>query len=95
MLRCRDVARKIASDEYAQAGWLGRAGLRLHLMMCRHCRAYAGQLQAISGAVRKAWQAVSEDQQALERLHKRILEKAQSGKAVEDPSHPARNPGRE
>lgn len=78
MLSCRDVTRRIASDDWVQAGFMGRVGLRLHLMMCRHCRAYARQLRAIAEAARTAWQPRPRDQQVLDRLQERILQQVES-----------------
>jgi len=52
MMSCRQVTRRIASDQLAGAGWRSRLGVRLHLAMCRHCRRYAAQLAAIGDAAR-------------------------------------------
>ena len=75
MLNCKEVVRLIASDELADAVWLTRAPVRLHLLMCRHCRGYAAQLRAIGSAARDRWDTRPADRQALEKLESSILER--------------------
>lgn len=74
MLRCKEVARRIASDEFAEAVWTERLAVRLHLFMCRHCRRYAAQLRAIGVAARKIWGPGSQDTPA--QLERQILERS-------------------
>lgn len=52
MLSCRDVTHLTASGELERAGWLMRVRVRLHRLMCRHCRAYARQLRLFSDLFR-------------------------------------------
>ena len=80
MLKCHEVMLKVSSDEFREAKWPARAGLRFHLMMCRHCRAYAKQLQAIGKLARNAWH---QDPSTLERLGQRILSQFES----KEPAH--------
>jgi hypothetical protein len=47
MRNCRDTAELIAGDRLYEEGWVGRLLVRLHLLMCRHCREYAAQLLVI------------------------------------------------
>ena len=75
MLSCKELARKIASDELAQAGWSERAAIRFHLLMCRRCRRYVAQLQAIGASARVLWGAGCEDPNTMERLESKILER--------------------
>ena len=74
MLSCKELTRKIASDELAQAGWSERVAIRLHLLMCRHCRRYTAQLQAIGASARELWGVRCEDPNTVERLESKILE---------------------
>ena len=76
MLNCKDVTRKIASDEFREAGWGERLGVRFHLFMCRHCRRYAVQLRVIGAAARKLCGPRSQDPSTLERLERQILERS-------------------
>ena len=75
MLNCREVSRLIASDELADAEWSDRALVRLHLLMCRHCRGYAAQLRAIGAASRERWDLGVPDRAAFEKLQSSILER--------------------
>ncbi len=75
MLSCKELTRKIASDELAQAGWSERVAIRLHLLMCRHCRRYTAQLQAIGASARELWGVGCEDPNTMERLESKILER--------------------
>ncbi len=74
MLSCKEVTRKIASDELVESGWRERLAVRLHLLWCRHCRRYVAQLRAIGAAARNLWGPRSQDPSTLERLERQILE---------------------
>ena len=52
MYRCSEVVRLISTDEFASAGFFKKLGIRLHLMMCRHCARYFRQLRALGAALR-------------------------------------------
>ncbi len=75
MPNCKEVVRLIASDELADAVWSDRALVRLHLLMCRHCKRYAAQLRAIGAAARGRWDLGVEDREAFEKLQSSILER--------------------
>lgn len=53
MLRCREVSELVGTDRLATASLRERIGVRMHLMMCRHCRAYARSLRRIAEASRR------------------------------------------
>ncbi len=96
MLNCKEVARLIASDELADAVWSDRALVRLHLLMCRHCRGYAAQLRAIGAAARDRWDLGVADRAAFEKLQGSILERCLDASDVDiedghdrDPEPPA------
>lgn len=55
MPRCKDVVQLVASDELARQRWYKRLGVAMHLMMCRHCRAYAEQIRAMGRSVRELY----------------------------------------
>ncbi len=76
MVSCKEVTRKIASDEFAEAGWNERLAVRLHLLGCHHCRGYAAQLGAIGAAARNLLGRWSQAPSALERLERQILERS-------------------
>jgi hypothetical protein len=71
MLKCRDVEQMIGNDSIRNAGFAERFAVRLHLMMCRHCRAYARQIRAIGDAARGLLNR-PEDAATLARLQDRI-----------------------
>ena len=75
MLNCKEIGRLIASDELTDAVWSDRALIRLHLLMCRHCRGYAAQLRAIGAGARKRWGLGVADRAAFEKLQSSILER--------------------
>ena len=54
MLSCSEVARICASDEIRSCGPVRRLAVRLHLLMCRHCRRYVRELAEIGEAVRSS-----------------------------------------
>lgn len=76
MLCCQEVARQIASDEFKEANGWQRFWVRLHLLMCRHCRCYAVQLHSIGETARNLWGPHTEDPSTLERLEREIIETA-------------------
>jgi anti-sigma factor ChrR (cupin superfamily) len=69
MLTCREVSTAVASGDLARLSWRGRLGVRLHLLMCRHCRRYAAQLAAIGNVVRRIYG----DEPPLKALEESIL----------------------
>ncbi len=75
MPNCKEVARLVASDELADAGWSDRALVQLHLLMCRNCRGYAAQLRAIGAAARDRSDLGVADRAAFEKLQSSILER--------------------
>ncbi len=75
MPNCKEVVRLIASDELADAVWSDRALVRLHLLMCRHCRGYAAQIRAIGAAARDRSDSDVVDRAAFEKLQSSILER--------------------
>ena len=73
MLTCKEVAKAIAQDESGKGGWRRTWALRLHLLMCRHCRRYAHQIQAIGPAVRSLLREHGDDPKAVARLEAAIV----------------------
>ncbi len=75
MPNCKEVVRLIASDELADAVWLNRALVWLHLLMCRDCRGYVAQLRAIGAAARDRSDSDVADRVSFEKLQSLILER--------------------
>ncbi len=83
MLTCKEICRKIASDEYAEATGWGRLVVRFHLWRCGDCRCYEEQLRAMGASMQ---QLLHEDPPAantLKRIEREILENNAAG------SHPS------
>jgi hypothetical protein len=44
MIRCKEVATLLSAGQVEDRSVWRRSAVRLHLMMCRHCRRFARQL---------------------------------------------------
>lgn len=63
MLTCKDVTERSSGYLDGELPWRGRLRIRLHLLMCRHCRLFVRQFEAglrMFGKLRPP--EVSEDQ---------------------------------
>lgn len=54
MTTCKDVSMLISTGQLADAPLLRRIGVRLHLAMCRRCRAFLRQVEAVARSARSA-----------------------------------------
>lgn len=72
MLKCREVSRIVATGEIEELPWMKRIEMRLHLMMCNHCREYLAQIFALGRGVRRIF-GLEEDAETLARLERKIL----------------------
>jgi hypothetical protein len=72
MIPCEEVARVAASKELASSPLRRRLAVRIHLLMCRHCRRYVQQLGVIDAAARQRWGAGTDEPIARERLEEAI-----------------------
>jgi hypothetical protein len=52
MISCKEVSPLVSTGGLAEAPFARRAGVWMHLAMCRHCRAFRRQIQAIARAAR-------------------------------------------
>lgn len=50
MIRCKEVATLLSTDHIAYQPVWRRAAIRVHVMMCRHCRMFARQLALLKQA---------------------------------------------
>jgi hypothetical protein len=76
VLNCREVSRIVASDELESLGFVKRLRIRFHLMICRECRRYAGQIRVIGFVARERMLSLAGDEASLARLEKSILDGA-------------------
>jgi predicted anti-sigma-YlaC factor YlaD len=74
---CREVAREIATDRVERKGVLNRLSVRLHLFMCRHCRAYAEQIRLLGVLTRHLCEELAPDETRLRELEAAILRDVQ------------------
>jgi len=75
MASCREVTRAIATGSLEEAPAFQRLGLRLHLLLCHHCRRYVRQLRALGQAARELLARPSGERESLERLRKLFLDR--------------------
>lgn len=93
MLDCRDVSRYVAESGSRSIGFVRRAEIALHLMVCRHCRRYESQIRALMRAA-KVVLKVDPAPDPDDRLRRRIVEEATAWRGVagtdssSDPSEP-------
>ena len=74
MQTCKEVSRTIASDELSGASWTQRMAVKLHLLMCRHCRRYANQIDQLGVAARDFLSDQPSETESREQLRSAILE---------------------
>jgi hypothetical protein len=75
MPACNEVSRAIATDELVAAGWRRKLSIKLHLLMCRHCRRYARQLKVIGTATQRMFGQDSLEPGSRARLRSSILKR--------------------
>jgi hypothetical protein len=73
MSRCREAARAVAGEGLEGGGRLRALEMRLHLLLCRHCRRYARQVRALGGLARRLCLSAEPDEERLRELEARIL----------------------
>lgn len=86
MLTCKEVSQSIAADELRAADWRHRLAVKLHLLMCRHCRRYSRQIREIGDAAQKIFGEDSLDPASHDRLRDSILDQLPTRQ--EDDSEP-------
>ncbi|MCK5714235.1 MAG: hypothetical protein KAI25_16050 [Hyphomicrobiaceae bacterium] len=73
MLMCKDVHLLVSSGEVAELGWMRRIELKLHLLMCRHCRRYVEQMAALGRGFRALVHSHQAEPEQLNRLEEQIV----------------------
>ena len=61
MMTCKHVSTLFSTGAVAAAPLTVRLGVRLHLLMCRHCRAFKRQIEALGRAAHRASAAFDEE----------------------------------
>ena len=54
MMSCHDVSMLVSTGALGDATLMRRLSVRMHLAICRHCRAFRRQLEALGQAAREA-----------------------------------------
>ncbi|MBZ0112976.1 MAG: hypothetical protein K8J08_10975 [Thermoanaerobaculia bacterium] len=88
MLSCREIVHVVAADQLEGAGVWRRALVRLHLLMCRHCRGYTDQIHAIGQAARELAGRTAADDATEDRIRREILERSGIRERPESPPSP-------
>lgn len=71
MLMCRDLAR-IASDYIdGELGTMDNVSVKMHLMMCGHCRTFIGNLRA-SVELMSAHSSQQVDEELVQKIDRRV-----------------------
>lgn len=79
MMKCKEVHHLIATDEVAESGWMTRFTLRLHVLMCHHCRRYVQHLHAIGREFRSLVVKAEPDSATLLRMEREVLARVARG----------------
>ena len=81
MLRCNDVSKIIAADELEGASWTRKLAVRMHILMCAHCRRYERQLKEIARAAKSVLggRDSDPDPEVTRHLEAKILDKLPKG----------------
>ena len=78
MMTCKEVSTLISTGQLADAPLVRRIGVRVHLAMCRRCRAFLRQIEAVARSARSA-AAVVEAEPATE-FESRMTERLRHGR---------------
>ncbi len=73
MLKCRELSTLVATDELENVGWMRRMEIRMHLLMCGHCRRYLQQIRAIGRGSRDLAGEREAGSDQIERMEEHIL----------------------
>ncbi len=78
MLMCRDLAR-IASDYIdGELGVMAVVSVKMHLLMCGHCRTFIGNLRASTNLM-KAHTSGQPNEEFIRRIDERVKEALEAG----------------
>lgn len=75
MPSCREIATAISVDELEEAPPLRRMTIRLHVMMCHHCRRYLQQMRSISATARELMSTPAGERESVARLKRALFER--------------------
>jgi predicted anti-sigma-YlaC factor YlaD len=86
MMTCKEVSTLLSTGQLVDAPLARRLAVRLHLAMCRHCRAFKRQLDRLTRAARVVASALEREPgpDFESSIHRRI----ESGEQAEWPQRP-------
>ncbi len=84
MPSCKDISRLVSESMERRLSWRKRAGIRFHLLMCRHCSRYQKQLILLQKLLRTQSESLTVSSQA--KLNDKAKEKLRQLVDLEDPS---------
>lgn len=76
MLNCKQTTEVVSKRLDRELSWLERFNLKLHLIICKHCRNYAKHLSFLHAFSNKADQHIEQRDQALSHECKERLQEA-------------------
>ena len=74
MIDCKGVHQLVASGEEQELGFMKKMELKIHMMMCKHCRGYSDQIRAMGEAIRELCQDRPGDDELCNKLEKEVLD---------------------
>ena len=74
MLKCNQVSRLVASDDFRELGMFKKMEFKMHLMMCSHCQRYFDQIRSLGRGARQEARKLEADDQQIEKMEFRIRE---------------------
>ncbi len=72
MLKCRQVTRLAATDDYQELGFMKKMEFKLHLMMCSHCQRYFSQMMSMGRQARESSKQYEAAPEQLDRMEHKI-----------------------
>ena len=73
MLKCKEVTGLVATGSLENIGWMKKLEIRMHLMMCVHCRRYLSQIRAIGHGAQTLVRGQEADPEQLQRMEQEVL----------------------
>ena len=75
MMKCRDISHMVAADTLGELGVFKRLELRLHVLMCTHCRRYLEQIRSLGRGARDLADRDPCPENRLEEIEEEILDR--------------------
>jgi len=79
MMTCSKISELVASGRIDELGFFKRAELKMHYLMCKHCRGYAIQINALGLEVRRMVGVQEPTAEQMQILEQQICDKICGG----------------